>query len=142
MRAANAVLMPVTNGSMLAMIADGWMPLLNPFPWDDEVAAGLRQRGKFLFGVAAQILGCADGGEEEAGELWSLVDAALHCSDAQSREYLLDEARKIALPARIPKALRAVTVLGALAAADARGSGRLGRVAAALVHRASGRFPR
>ncbi|HEX6660713.1 MAG TPA: hypothetical protein VF067_02455 [Sphingomicrobium sp.] len=133
-----------TNGAMLSRLPDAWQPLLNPFPWREEVAEGLRDRGRLLFAVGGQILGDAEADIESSGALWSLVDGAQHCTDAQSRMSLLAEARDAIgrLPARIPARLRPLTVLAALGAADALARGRLARAAAALRHRLTGTFPR
>jgi phytoene synthase len=135
---------PVTNGSTLSMVPESWVPLLNPFPWGDEVAEGLRQRGKFLFGIGAQIIGCDALDAEPAGAVWSLADGAFHCSDPQSRDFLLGEARAAigSVPKHVPKSLRPLTVLAALAATDVLGKGRAARVAAAISHKLRGTLPR
>jgi phytoene synthase len=142
--AINRHLMPVTNGAMLSMIAAAWMPALDPFPWGREVAEGFRARGERLFEVGAQILRSDAPSVGRAGALWSLADAAFHCSDAESREFLLGEARAAIeeVPRRMPRELRALTVLAALAAHDVLRSGRLSRVAAAMNHRLFGTIPR
>ncbi|MFL6788570.1 MAG: hypothetical protein ACJ8FC_07915, partial [Sphingomicrobium sp.] len=113
-----------------------------------------RLRGRILFGIGARLLGGDSKDEAEcepAGELWSLVDRARHCSDVRSRLLILDEARRsiAALPRRRPKpALRRMTVLAALAAHDVlRGKpldagGRLGRVVVASAHLLRGSIPR
>src|SRR5258708_11156207 len=44
------------SGQELSGLEDCWLPLLNPFPWDDEVAQGLRMRGAILFGIGARLL--------------------------------------------------------------------------------------
>jgi len=138
------------TGKALSLLEDGWLPLLAPFPWGEEQAEGLRLRGRTLFGIGARLLGCDSEDGDAAGELWSLVDAARHCSDAQSRGILVDEARAAIgrLPRqRMPKAVRGMTVLAALAAHDALRSkpldagGDFARVAVATVHRLRGTFP-
>lgn len=141
--AINRNLMPVTNGATLSMVADAWLPLLDPFPWGDEVADGLRRRGHLLFGIGAQILRAPAEGAEAAGALWSLADGAFHCSDGQSRRFLLDEAfAAIAdVPRRLLRDVRPLTVLAALAANDVLGRSKLQRVAAAVAHRARGTIP-
>jgi len=138
--AINRQLMPVTNGASLSLLAVAWAPLLNPFPWGEEAAEGLRERGRVLFGVGAQILGSDSSEIEAAGALWSLVDAAHHCSDAESREFLLAEARKVDLPPGFARELRPLAVLAAVAVSDARGRGRLARVISALRHWLTGRI--
>jgi len=142
--AINRHLMPFANGAKLSMIAASWMPLLDPFPWGRNVADGLRERGELLFQVGAQILQSDARQAEPAGALWSLADGAFHCTDPQSREFLLGEARAAiaALPRKMPRELRPLTVLAALAAHDSLRSGRLTRVAAAMNHRLFGSIPR
>jgi phytoene synthase len=142
--AANRYLMPVTTGAALSTIASAWVPLLDPFPWGEHVADGLRRRGALLFLVGGQILGCEGAGAEAAGVLWSLADGAFHCSDPSSREFLLREARRAIadVPRRISADLRPLTVLAALAAHDLLRRGRLSRVAAGLAHRLRGVIPR
>ena len=131
----------VTNGPMLSALADAWLPLLRPFPWDGEVAEGLRERGRLLFWIGGQILGAETSEADAPGAVWSLVDGANHCSDAESRKFLLSEARKMTadLP-RMAKPLRPLTVLSAVATSDALGRGRMARVASAFWHRLTGRF--
>jgi phytoene synthase len=102
-------------------LEDGWIPLLEPFPWAEPAAEGLRRRGRVLFGLGARILGCDPGDAEAEGELWSLVDGARHCSDARSRTFLLEQGRRTlaALPRRKPpRFLRRLTGLAAMAAHD------------------------
>jgi phytoene synthase len=144
LNAINRHLMPVTNGATLSMIAIAWLPLLNPFPWCEDVAEGLRVRGELLFGVGSRILECKGSGAEAAGALWSLADGAFHCTDPESREFLLGEARAAIaqVPARMPREIRPLTVLAALAAHDVVREGRLSRVFAATAHRLRGTIPR
>ncbi len=132
------------TGSRLSKLEDAWLPLLEPFPWEERAAEGLKLRGRILFGLGATLLQGEPGDAQAAGALWSLVDAANHCSDAHSREYLCSAARaSIAeVPKRLPSKLRPLTILAALAAYDLRPGGRLGRVGVALAHRMSGKFPR
>jgi phytoene synthase len=132
------------TGRELAELEDAWLPLLQPFPWDETQADGLKLRGRVLFGIGARLLGGNPRQAEAAGELWSLANGASHCSDAKSTELLLNHARTlIPEPDRVPKDLRPLTVLAAIAAYDlSSGRGRVGRVAAALAHRTRGTFPR
>jgi phytoene synthase len=132
------------RGDELSRLEDGWLPLLEPFPWGAGQAAGLRLRGEVLFGIGARLLGGAGDDAKDAGSLWSLVDGAVHCSDPQSRAFLCDAARTFLpeVPRRTPRALRPLTILAALAAYDLRPGGRVGRVGAAMRHRLSGIIPR
>lgn len=131
------------SGAHLSKLEDGWLPLLDPFPWGEAQIQGLRHRGSLLFGISAQILGGNASDAEDAGALWSLVDGATRCSEAESRAALCDAARQAlaAVPARLPQQIRPITVLAALAAYDLRPGGRLGRVGAALSHRLRGTIP-
>lgn len=133
------------SGEELSKLEDAWSPLLEPFPWGEEQANGLRLRGSVLFGLGARLLGGDPVNAEAAGAFWSLADGAAHCSDPQSRQYLLKEARHAlaAIPGRMPRHIRPLTVLIALAAAECiRGSAGWGRLSAALRHRLFGSFPR
>ena len=131
------------SGLELSKLEDGWLPLLNPFPWGDDAAEGLRLRGRVLFGIGARLLGGNSKDAEAAGALWSLVDGATHCSDADSRHFLCGAARSCVdeVPRRLPPAIRPLTILAALAAYDLRPAGRLGRVGVALAHRLRGTIP-
>jgi len=139
------------SGEELSRLEDGWLPLLEPFPWGEAVADGLKLRGRILFGIGARVLGGNAGDAEAAGALWSLVDGARHCSDLHSRMVLLEQARAgiPELPkARPPKARRRLTGLAAMAAHDAlRGPQPelpyfgAKRGMAALLHYMLGTFP-
>lgn len=131
------------SGKELSQLEDAWLPLLEPFPWGDSVAAGLELRGRVLFAIGARLLGGRPEDVEAPGALWSLVDGAHHCTDQRSRTCLLDHARAIELPRKPAAAVRPLTVLAALAAADLLDrTGTVARGLAALQHRATGGFPR
>lgn len=128
------------SGEQLSHLEDGWLPLLDPFPWEAAQAEGLRLRGRTLFGIGARLLGSDPTDAEAAGALWSLVDGGRHCSDADSRQYLCAAARASLeeVPTKLPSSIRPLTILAALAAYDLRPGGRLGRVGAAFAHRLRG----
>src|SRR4051794_40836438 len=42
-------LMRWTNGAMLSLLADAWVPLLEPFPWGEAQTEAARERGELLF---------------------------------------------------------------------------------------------
>jgi phytoene synthase len=131
------------RGGELSHLENGWVPLLQPFPWTELVAEGLELRGRLLFGLGGRLLG-GDADAESAGALWSLADGARHCSDADSREMLEHEARHAlaALPRRARRRVRPLTILAAVSAADLLSGGSpCARLAAALRHRAFGTFP-
>jgi phytoene synthase len=129
------------SGKELSRLEDAWVPLLQPFPWDKAQAEGLRLRGRILFGIGARLLGGDPEGAEAAGALWSLVDGALHSSNAESRQMLLGAAQAIALPRKISRTLRPLTVLAAIAVPTITDpSSGVARGMAAVHHRATGRF--
>lgn len=131
------------SGRELSLLEDAWLPMLEPFPWGMEQVEGFKARGRLLFDAAARLIGGDPGAASGAGELWSLVDGAFHCSDADSRTRLEEAARAALpwLPRSVPAVLRPLTMLAALAAYDVAPRGRLGRGGAALKHRLTGRFP-
>jgi hypothetical protein len=132
------------SGSKLSNLENAWLPLLEPFPWGEQVAEGLRKRGRLLFGIGACLLGGEHHDAAAAGAVWSLVDGATHCSDAESRDYLVAAARTALsdLPQNPSRQVRTLTILAALAAYDLQPGGRLGRVGLALAHRLRGSMPR
>jgi phytoene synthase len=133
------------TGKELSQLEDAWLPLLQSFPWGEEVAEGMRLRGRVLFGIGAKLLGGAPHDAQEEGALWSLVDGASHCSDPQSRDFLMTKAQELLphIQRKSPRQLRPLTVLAALAAAELirTGSG-LARLSAAVRHRLLGTLPR
>jgi 15-cis-phytoene synthase len=131
------------TGLQLSKLEDAWLPILDPFPWDESVVEGFAQRGRVLFGIGARLLGGRPADADAAGALWSLVDGATHCSDADSRQLLCGAARAAIadVPPTLPSKIRPLTILAALAAYDLRPGGRLGRVGAALAHRLRGTIP-
>jgi phytoene synthase len=140
------------SGEELSQLEDAWLPLLEPFPWGAAQAEGLKLRGRILFGIGARLLQGEAEDAVAAGALWSLIDAARHCSDVHSRMFLLAEGRKAIseLPRqRPPKFLRRLTALAAIAAHDAMRNrplelpyGDAGRAAAAFLHYMRGTLPR
>jgi phytoene synthase len=128
------------SGRELSRLENAWLPLLEPFPWGAEQSDALKLRGRILFGIGALLLGETAADAEPAGVVWSLVDGAQHCTDPQSRDHLLGEARKAIASNSSPGRLRPLTTLGALAVSDAKGGGNAARMVAALKHRITGRF--
>ena len=128
------------TGEELSKLEDAWLPLMQSFPWGEEVTEGLRLRGRILFGIGARLLKVDPDLAEAAGELWSLIDAAQHCSDAQSRKNLLGAAREVRT-GKMPSKLRALTIVAALAVANVRDpSSGVARGMAAVHHRLTGRI--
>ena len=139
---ASELLPEGVTGRELSQLEDAWLPLLDAFPWGDAQANGLRLRGRILFGVGARLLGGSSDAAEPAGELWSLIDAVRHCSDRQSRDYLLNEARAVAVEGKVPRNLRPLTIIAAVAISNVRNpSSGVARGMAAARHRFTGRIP-
>lgn len=139
------------SGRELAALEDGWLRMFDPIPWTVQTSEAIWLRGNLLFGLGARVLGRADERIQGAGGLLSLVDAARHCSDLQSRAMLIEQARSFArglAGVRFPGPLRPLSMLTVLAIRDCRRGepfereGTPGRAAAMLRHRFSGRLPR
>ena len=80
---------------------------------------------------------------EVAGELWSLIDGAQHCTNHQSQQLLIGEARTLKLPGPAPLELRPLTIIAALAIVGVRNhSSGFVQGIAAVRHRLTGHFYR
>ena len=139
------------TGRELAALESGWLRMFDPFPWTVQTSEAIWFRGNLLFGLGARVVGRADERIQGAGGLWTLVDAARHCSDPQSRAMLIAQARSFArglAGVRFPGPLRPLSTLTVLAIRDCRRGepfereGTPGRAAAMLRHRFSGRLPK
>ena len=139
------------SGKDCAALEGGWLRLFDPFPWTIETSEAIWFRGNLLFGLGTRLLGSASERIQTAGGLWALVDAARHCSDADSRTVLLGQARTFAGAlgsARFKGALRPLSMLAALAVRDCRRGepfepeGTPGRAVTLLIHRFTGRIAR
>ena len=129
------------SGMELSKLEDAWLPMLERLPWSDAQAEGLSLRGRILFGIGARLLGGEPANAEATGAFWSLVDGARHCSDPVSRDLLLNAARTVTFPLNVPRNVRPLTVLAAVAVAEIKDpSSGVARVMAALLHRQTGRF--
>ncbi|HEX4799728.1 MAG TPA: squalene/phytoene synthase family protein [Sphingomicrobium sp.] len=137
-------------GHDLAGLENGWLRLFDPFPWTAETSEAIWVRGNLLFGLGGRLLGQADERIQGAGGVWTLVDAARHCSDAESRRMLIDQARKFGRAlgrGRFPPPLRSLSMLAALAVRDGRRGepfepeGTPARALTMLRHRVGGRLP-
>lgn len=144
-----ALILRGATGRDLAGLEEGWLRLFDPFPWTVATSEAIWFRGNLLFGLGARVLDQVDERIQAAGGLWALVDAARHCSDADSRAMLLSQARTFArglAGARFARALRPLSMLAALAVRDCgRGEpfeaeGAPGRAALMLRHRLTGRI--
>lgn len=150
-QAASELLPRGVSGRELAALESGWLRMFDPFPWTVQTSEAIWFRGNLLFGLGARVLGRADERIQGAGGLWTLVDAARHCSDPLSRAMLIEQARSFArglAGVRFPGPLRPLSMLTVLAMRDCRRGepfereGTPGRAAAMLRHRFSGRLPR
>src|SRR5690242_9271020 len=137
-------------GHDVADLEGGWLRLFDPFPWTAETSEAIWVRGNLLFGLGGRLLGRSDERIPAAGGLWALVDAARHCSDAESRQMLLEQARKFGRAlgrSRFPRPLRSLSMLAALAIRDCRRGepfepeGTPARALTMLRHRIGGRLP-
>ena len=130
------------GGAELSRLEDAWQPLLAPFPWGAAQVHGLKLRGAVLFGIGARLMGADPDQTEAAGEIWSLIDGAWHCSDPSSRELLLDRATDEHIAGRAPRVVRPLTILAALAISDVLNpSSGVARAIVATSHRLTGRYP-
>jgi phytoene synthase len=135
------------TGGELSRLEDGWLPLLQSLPWDNAQAEALALRGRLLFGIGSHLLGRNPAEGEPFGAIWSLVDGVRHCTDRQSREFLIGRAKSAIadLPRRrISGELRPLTMIAAFAALDALNDGRGGwrRLLYSLRHSMFGIMPR
>ena len=150
-QAANELVPRGVSGRELAALESGWLRMFDSFPWTVQTSEAIWFRGNLLFGLGARLLGRADERIQGAGGLWTLVDAARHCSDPQSRAMLVEQARSFTrglTGVRFPGPLRPLSMLAVLAIRDCRRGepfereGTAGRAAAMLRHRFSGRLPK
>ncbi len=103
--------------SQIAAIAEGWEPMLDPLPLDDEaLETHARLRGDTIFAISGQVLGHKIGTDGPGGG-WALADFAARCSDAPTAARAWAMARKgLAAVGSLPRPLR---VLARLARGDA-----------------------
>jgi len=147
LQAVAASLIPAgVSGAELSRLEYCWLALLTPFPWDQVVADAVAQRGAILFGIGARLLGREAAEGEPFGVVWSLADVARHCSDGQSRAFLIDRAR--AAIANLPqqggvKELYPLTMITLRRAYDLLNGDRRGwyRLLAALRYVVFGKMP-
>ena len=138
-RVAAELLPRGVRGVDLAELTDGWATLLDQEPEVERVAAG----GAKLFAIAARLLGAADPLTEPAGRLYGRVNAARRGLTAPASPS--DDLKQLSAR-RVPKRLRPLTALAALAARDLRHPSRLepettpGRSWALIRHRMTGRI--
>ena len=122
LQAVAATLIPAgVSGAELSRLEDCWLALLSPFPWGDAEAEAFVERGAILFGIGARLLGREAAEGEPFGAVWSLADGARHCSDPQSRAFLVDRAKSVIAdlpPRRMPLELQPLVMISVRRAYD------------------------
>lgn len=112
------------DGNALAQLVDRWEPLLEDMPWEGEVTGAIFGRGAFLFGYAGLLLSADLPGiklAQVAGSLWTGMDFAKHCTDADERDTIIDVAHDTMEKfggGPVEMAVRPLTMLGLLARRD------------------------
>jgi 15-cis-phytoene synthase len=144
---AEHVLPAGIGGADLALMEEGWGPLLSPEPPNaadlSTYAAG---RGGLLFRYTARLLGGEAGAELEInGEAWALIDLARRSADPGEADSALAAGRDRVRPCRWPAGLRPLGMLAMLARRDAEAArprweppGSPGRMLRLLRHRLTG----
>jgi phytoene synthase len=146
LQAVAATLIPAgVTGLELSRLEDCWLTLLNPAPWGAAEVDAVAERGALLFGIGARLLGRSAAEGEPLGAVWSLADAAQHCSDPQSRAALVDRATSAiaALPQRSSSDLAPLKMIVVRETYDLLNGDRRGwhRILAALRYVIFGRMP-
>jgi len=144
---ATSILPHGVLGATLGAIEDGWSALLHDEGDAQLVIRHGRERGQWLFGAAARILGAEDRRLRIAGEGWALADLAHRHSKPEVRALARKRANEIlaAMPdRRWPRAARPLAMLAILARRDVaaegtRAQGSPRRLARMLVLRLTGR---
>lgn len=109
-----AVIAAFTDPRVLASLVDGWEAMTGPAPLGSDAFLALAN-------ARAAVLAGDDAPGQRAARAWALADIALHLSHPQEREAALALARAAdCRPARLPRPLRPLAVLRALAARDLR----------------------
>jgi phytoene synthase len=105
--AATELLPRGVGGGALGALEDGWAALLEEAP--DQ--ARLRSRGVVLFQLAARLLGHSGEGLAQVGGMWAEADLARRFGRPLPRP---------AVGSKLPKVLRPLTGMAALASRDSR----------------------
>jgi phytoene synthase len=108
----------------LVALVDGWEYMLAD-RLDHAAASGFAKGRAAPFVSLAQMTETASAPEHAIpARRWALVDAAVHVPDGAEREMLLELARADDAAARLPRAMRGLAVLDALARRALRRGGR------------------
>lgn len=130
------------TGAALAVMIDGWEPLLGTID-DGAIADHAERRGGVLFAQAGLVLGASAADPlEEAGRGWALADLAGHHSDAALASRVREAAAPLLLRATKARWDRNGRALGALthvARMDLTGSPTPWCVGRLAWHRLTGR---
>ncbi|MEL7689712.1 hypothetical protein [Citromicrobium bathyomarinum] len=113
--------------SRLGPLVDGWEALLQEGPLNDEAIAAFGEGHAMAWSVAAKAVGQGEGSPRCVALLWAYADLAAHCSSPEDAQRVREVARKEGLldqaPPHLPRPLRTLGVMGALARRSLR-SGR------------------
>ncbi|MGN3973209.1 hypothetical protein [Tsuneonella sp. SYSU-LHT278] len=102
----------------LIALVDGWEELLGEHPLSERALAAFADGRAVAFGAAARKGQAVSGGAEsasKAGRRWALADFACHTRDEAEREKAFAVAVSTEPAGLMPRQLRGIAVLGALA---------------------------
>ncbi|HYD24262.1 MAG TPA: hypothetical protein VEB68_05665 [Croceibacterium sp.] len=110
----------------LAPLASAWEALLGDELTRSAIVEFGDGRGQAFAGLAGELAAGPAEHAAAAGRVWALADLAANLSDGDERARVVEHARGLPPPARLPAALRPLAVLAGLGrAALARGGGPL-----------------
>jgi phytoene synthase len=116
---AATVLPSGVSGAELAEMEQGWSVLASGDRLDGEaIRLHAQARGGLLFRYSARLLGGEIAEAETAGRCWALSDLARHSADVEEADAAIAEARACERIARMPRRLRPLGMLAALALRD------------------------
>lgn len=110
----------------LVQVIDGWEYCLSPPPMSREVLGHYASGRAAIFGALTEMAGHARHSEAAAaqGFLWALADFVPHCSHDGERALALELAQNaLAACTSLPRGLRHLAILGALAARSIKRGG-------------------
>lgn len=128
------------EGPLRAMV-DGWEYMLAEV-LDKDAAIAFAKGRAAPFAAFADMAGVSSLQEEalRIGERWALADAATNLSGGEERDIMIDLGSELGAPRVVPRALRGLAILNALAMRSLAGGGQpmmLGRVSALIALRVS-----
>ncbi|WP_294171457.1 hypothetical protein [uncultured Sphingomonas sp.] len=107
--AASELLPRGLHGRRLAELEDGWLSLID----DTEDLARVEEHGRAMFTLAGDLLGRPDPVLARAGATWALADVARRTGEPRYLQAPMQ-------PGHVPRPLRPLTMLAALAGRDGR----------------------